>query len=53
MANTKKTTTKKTVTKKATPKKKECLTVEDKKIVWLAITVMVALAAYFVLTFFA
>lgn len=55
MATAKKTTAKKTTAKaavKATPKKVG-LTEEDKRALWLAITIIVVLAGYFVLTYFA
>ena len=55
MATAKKTTAKKTTKKapvKATPKKVG-LTEEDKRALWLSITIIVVLAGYFVLTYFA
>ena len=50
MAATKKTT-KKAATKKAT--KNKGLSYEDKKLVWLAVTVVVVMLVYVALTFFA
>ena len=55
MATAKKTTAKKKATKatvKTTPKKVG-LTEEDKRALWLTITIIVVLAGYFVLTYFA
>ena len=54
MATAKKTTAKKTTKKvtKAAPKK-ACLSEQDKRALWLSITVIVVLLAYFVLTYFA
>ena len=53
MATTKKPT-KKTTTKKVAkqPSKKELLTEKDKKIVWLAVTVLVAFLIYLGLSYF-
>lgn len=55
MATAKKTTAKKTTTKKVTKAapKKACLSEQDKRALWLSITVIVALMTYFVVTYFA
>lgn len=54
MATTKKTT-KKTATKKTTkkPVKKDVLTYSDKKVAWLAVTLIVVMLVYLALTYFA
>lgn len=48
---TKKTATKKPATKRAT--KKAILSNEDKRVVWLAVTVVVVMLVYLALTYFA
>ena len=50
---TKKTTAKKTTTRKAPAKKNVGLTYEDKKIVWLAVILVVAMLVYLALEYFA
>lgn len=56
MATTKKPTTKKTTTKKAAVKKvapkKATLSNDDKKVVWLTVTVLVVFLIYCALMFF-
>lgn len=50
---TKKSTTKKPAAKKTVTKKKDVLTYEDKKIVWLAVILVVVMLVYLALEFFA
>ena len=50
---TKKTTTKKAAAKKVTATKKTGLSNDDKRVVWLAVTVIVVMLAYLAFTYFA